>query len=91
LDPVSAFSSTGGSVKWSAYTPPSTPVQPDPTPTPTPTAAAAPDAPGVDSGVFVDPTTGALRVDENTGVALGVAVWLLAVVGGLATAWLVMP
>ena len=58
----------------------------DPTPTATPSAA-----PGQDTGVYVDPSSGSLRVDENTGVALGVAAWLASVVGGLACARLVLP
>jgi hypothetical protein len=100
-DPSTALASgTGGSMNWSLapkggdsafWVAPNTP---DPTPSPTPTTpppATSPDAPGTDSGVFVDPTTGALRVDENTGVALGVAAWLVAITLGLSTAWLVLP
>ena len=69
------------------------PAEPTPTPTVTVTAEPEPatDAPGVDTGVYLDPSTGSLRVDENTGVAVGVASWLAAVVAGLGTARLVLP
>lgn len=57
------------------------------TPEPTPPKSA----PGVDSGVSVDPATGAVRMGEKSATALAVAAWLLSVVLGLWTAWLVLP
>jgi hypothetical protein len=59
--------------------------------TATPEPSPAPSAPGVNSGVSVDPTTGAVRMGEHSATALGVAAWLLSVVLGLWTAWLVLP
>ena len=70
---------------------------PEPVPTETVTATVtaepvqAPDAPGVNSGVYVDPSTGAVRMGERSAVALGVGVWLVALVAGLWTSWLVLP
>lgn len=83
---------------------PSEPVDPEPTSEPTEPVATEtvtvieqaepveqPDAPGVGTGVYVDPSTGSVRVSEPVGVALGVAAWLAALVAGLGTAWMVLP
>lgn len=70
----------------------SAPAEPVASESPSPSESASPaSAPGVDTGVYVDPASGSLRVDENTGVALGVALWLGAVVAGLSTSYLVLP
>lgn len=42
-------------------------------------------------GLFLNPTTGQVMVMQELGVALGVLAWLLALVLGLFTAWLVLP
>lgn len=68
---------------------PAEPVASEP---PAPSESASPaSAPGVDTGVYVDPATGSVRVDENTGLALAVAAWLAALVAGLTTAYVVVP
>lgn len=42
-------------------------------------------------GLFIDPTTGQVMVAEGFAVAVGAVAWIAAVVGGLVTAWLVLP
>jgi len=42
-------------------------------------------------GLFLDPATGQVLVAEGLGVGLGVLAWLVSVVLGLFTAWLVLP
>lgn len=70
----------------------------DPSPSETVTVTASPEpspppsvAPGANTGVYLDTSTGAVRMTQAAGVALGVAVWLISVVLGLFTAWLVLP
>lgn len=65
---------------------------PSPSPTATVTVTASPSpAPGEDSGVYVDPGTGSVKLDQDTFVAVGVVVWLASLVAGLVTARLVLP
>jgi hypothetical protein len=42
-------------------------------------------------GLYLDPNTGQVYVAEGLGLALGAAGWIVAVVLGLVTAWLVLP
>lgn len=65
-----------------------TTVTPEPVPVASETATYGPFAP---TGVVLDPATGEVSVSEDTGVALGVGLWVVSVVGGLVTAQKVMP
>lgn len=42
-------------------------------------------------GLYLDPVSGQVYVAEGLGVALGVVGWLVSLVLGAATAWLVLP
>lgn len=61
---------------------------PSAVPVATATASYGPFAP---TGIVLDPATGEVSVNEDTGVALGVALFVGSVVGGLVTSQKVLP
>lgn len=50
-----------------------------------------PDAPGLGTGLWIDPWTGEVRVNQTFFVAFGAAAWIGSVVAGLATSKWVLP
>lgn len=46
---------------------------------------------GFGIGLYIDPASGQVFIAEGLGVALAVVAWIGALIGGLVTAWLVMP